>query len=198
MMSKTSKYQKKIEETLKENLQDINNVEVKHEHRSNIEVKNGVYSPRMDIVIFPEAESSGTNIYHDCKVLKSSGRTKDFIDRIIKKTMFKKAKEDWYCYNTNPRYFIGIEIENGTVNNFKHILGSMTNLSSLCFMGVVVLCTLDSAINKKLEDYMNFVYEKKKIQIPLFPNVFILKRDDFEEIVSESKINWNFRCYLYS
>lgn len=179
----TSEYQKKVQESLNEILQGITDVEVKREHSSKIDKRNKIYSPRMDLLIFPEAEEEGTKIYNKCISLKEDTKVKEFIRKILEKSMNKDKREDWGEYNTNPRYFIGIEIENATSKNFKHVLGSMANLSALCFFGILVFYTSEDKIIKRLERYMSFVYEKKKLTIPLFPNVFILKRSDFEEVV---------------
>lgn len=177
MTNKTDEYVKKVEKSLK----NILDVDVKREHGSKI--GSEIYSPRIDIVIFPEAEEDKKTIYDDCTSLKEKdGKAKEFMTKIIEKSMNSEVDE-WNEYNKNPRYFVGIEIENGTYRNFKHILGSMTNLSALCFMGVVVICKSDAVVIERLNEYMSFVYEKKKIEFPLFPNVFILKRDNFEEIV---------------
>lgn len=179
----TSKYQKTVEESLKNVLQNITNVDVKNEHSSKIDRENKKYSPRIDLIITPEAEAPRTNIYDNCTSLKDDGKTGEFITKIYDESMNKNGREKWYEYNKNPRYFIGIEIENATVKNFKHILGSMANLSALCFMGIVVFCNAsDVKVIKRLKEYMSYIDEVKKIPL-MFPNVFILERSDFEEII---------------
>lgn len=183
MSNETDKYVKKVNASLR----TIFGEDVRREHSSKIRTGDvEVYSPRPDILVFPEAEEDGTKIYDKCKSLADEGNAKKFIRKIIEKSMNREGMNEWNEYNKNPRYFIGIEIENGTSRNFKHVLGSMTNLSALCFMGVVVFYKSDIAVIERLKEYMSFVYEKKKIEFPLFPNVFILKRSDFDEIIKPS------------
>lgn len=173
-MTKTSEYEKKVEESLKSIFDSV-----KTQHGS--EIGDEIYSPRPDLIIFPEAEKNETYIYDICnKSLAEKGEVQNFITNIVKKSVHWGERNKWNEYNKNPRYFIGIEIENGTSRNFKHILGSMTNLSCLCFMGIVVICNHDSI--EKLKEYMSFAYEKRKIPL-LFPNVFMLQRTDFEKII---------------
>ncbi len=151
---------------------------MKRQHGS--EIGYEIYSPRPDLTIFPEAEKDETYIYNECMSLAQEGEVRNFITNIVKKSVNWGERNEWKEYNQNPRYFMGIEIENGTSRQFKHILGSMTNLSCPCFMGIVVICNTDSI--EKLKDYMSFAYERRKIPL-LFPNVFMLQRTDFENII---------------
>jgi hypothetical protein len=183
MPNQTDEYVKKV----KESLITIFNKDVRKGRSSNI--RTGVYSPRVDILVLPEAEEDGHNIYNKCKFLAEKGNAKKFVGEIFEKSMNLQGRKEWDQYNKNPRYFIGIEIENATARNFKHVLGSMTNLSALCFIGVVVFYESNTAVIERLKRYMSFVYEKKKIEIPLFPNVFILKRTDFDEIINHFNLD---------
>ncbi len=172
--TKTSEYEIKVEESLKSIFFD----NVKRQHGS--EIGHEIYSPRPDLIIFPEAEKDETYIYDECVSLAQDGDVQNFITNIGRNSVNWGERNKWEEHNKNPRYFIGVEIENGTSRQFKHILGSMINLSCLCFMGIVVICNTNSI--EKLKDYMSFAYERRKIPL-LFPNVFMLQRKDFEKII---------------
>lgn len=138
-------------------------------------LERGLYSPRIDVAIgpyaFPGYRFATWDDYRYEDLLE-----KEVIGRFFEdlKTSGRVLPEFDKSFNQNPRCLFAIEIENRN-NNYKHMLGSVTNCSIMGKIGIYI-----DYNNERLENFYNFLEEmirRKKTQ--LFKNVIFFAKDEF-------------------
>jgi len=126
------------------------------------------------------AEKDGVRINNECKELIKRKLYRMFLNLLVENALNKHLNSE---INENPRYFIGIEIENATSINIKYMPSSITNLHLLCKIGILVVMKLDSRNLEKINRYLSFIHERKKLNP--FSNVILIEKKKFDKILEQ-------------
>jgi len=185
-----SKETKKYQEEIAKKLERLFKCKVYTERDTRLNRnRNEVYSPRIDVIVPPIAEKNGVRINTKCKQLMEQKPYRKFLDSLEVNALNSDLIN--FSINSNPRYFIGIEIENATSINIKYMLGSITNLHLLCKIGILVVMNPNNRNLKKISEYLKFIREKKKLEVfseafsnvTPFSNVVLITREEFDKML---------------
>ena len=170
-------YEKNVIEVLNRNLGLIST------RQKSMKIEDDTYSPVPDIIIGPTSFEKG-NRNEEYKELLQKRKIK----KLIKLLKGKALNADQFSpeVNENPRVFIGIECENSTAKDAKHMLGSITNLSLMSKVGILVVYDHGKETLERIEKYLTFVERKEKIKhVDAFKNVFLITKSNFDDILDK-------------
>ncbi|GEM_PF-2747587 len=170
---KTKLFQNKVQTFL---IRVFPDKEIRYE--DNLQMRKGVYAPEIDLTVGPFAiDDKKANEFSEL-----ADEYQVFLD-LVKNRSINREEFDYHT-NRNPRCFIGIEIENSTEKNPKHVEGSICNLHILSKVGILIAFNRKNTISK-IYEYLRFAKEVKKTPDYLFKNVALISKANFEKIMRE-------------
>jgi len=147
-------------------------------------LERGLYSPCLDVAVGPYAFPGYRFAIWD------DDRYEDLLDVQVIKRFVQRLKGIGHVlpqfnasFNQNPRCLFAIEIEN--YNNYKHMLGSITNCSIMGKIGIYI-----DYNSERLQNFYNFLREmilRKKTR--LFQNVIFFTKEEFDNFLDINQRN---------
>lgn len=173
--------------TIKEKLKVIfPDLDVKAQWLAEISGVEKAYSPTTDVSVGPFAiENQFINDYD--KIVRDK---KDFFESLIKIHNLNLGQDEIVFdfiknYNNNSRCLLAIELENKTVDNKKHVMGSIINAASLGRFGLLVPIKDDDLVKiLQLRKYIDFLGEVKDRHINIM-NCLIVSYAQFVKCLDD-------------
>lgn len=152
--------------------------------QKSMRLERGLYSPRLDVAVGPYAFPGYRFAIWD------DDRYEDLLDVQVIKRFVQRLKgigrvlpQFNASFNQNPRCLFAIEIENH--NNYKHMLGSITNCSIMGKIGIYI-----DYNSERLQNFYDFLREmilRKKTR--LFQNVIFFTKEEFDNFLDINQRN---------